>query len=230
MSLDLPLNRGSNSWIFPYIKIVFRRDLHPGERTLHRHPGLILNPFQVCGAHERAALGRVALLASLPIQALNHVKLSVYVLLGLFGHDESSVLLLHELVGGHHDLGVVLADHKLLLALRQQRHLLQLMQQIQILRRVLSALVDPGQHLLDLVLLIHFHELGALAREIMTVDLCTVEDRRIALRLFLVVASYLIDHVVEVEVAHVLLEVLDSLRRPPLEHLLSVDVNQGAVS
>ena len=163
LSLDLPLNRGSNSWIFPYIKIVFRRRLQPGERSLHRHLRLILNPFQVRGAHEGAALGRVALLASLSIQALNHVMLRVDVLLGLLGHDETRMLLLHELVGGHHDLGVVLADHKLLLPLRQQRHLLQLVQQIQILRRVLAALVNPRQHLLNLVLLVHFHELGALA-------------------------------------------------------------------
>ena len=64
----------------------------------------------------------------------------------------------------------------------------------------------------------------------MTVDLRSVQDRCVTLRLLFVVASYLVDHEVEVKVAHVLLEVLDAFRGPPFEHLLSIYVNQGAVS
>lgn len=45
----------------------------------------------------------------------------------------------------------------------------------------------------------------------MTVDLRSVQDRCVSLRLLFVIASYLVDHEVEVEVAHVLLEVFDAL-------------------
>mmetsp|Transcript_24946 Transcript_24946/g.33410 ORF Transcript_24946/g.33410 Transcript_24946/m.33410 type:complete len:307 (-) Transcript_24946:976-1896(-) len=164
------------------------------------------------------------------VESADDLRLLLVLLLGLFGHDEARVLLFHKFVARHQRLRVVFVDYELFLARLQQSHFLQLVEQVQILRRILTALVDPGEQLLDLLLRVHLHELAAGAREVVAIQRRAVKDRLVSLCLLFVVPSDFVDDVVEVENAHLLSEVLHALRRPPFHHLLSANVDERAVS
>ena len=71
------------------------------------------------------------------------------------------MLLVNEFICGHLVLGIVLLDLKLVFFLRQKLNFFELVKQSQTLGVVLARLVDPGEHFLDLALVIILHELGS---------------------------------------------------------------------
>ena len=76
------------------------------------------------------------------------------------------------------------------------------MEQILVLSIVLSGLVDPRQHLVDLALVVVLHELATIARKVVSVDRRGIEDGDVTLGSLDVVPVDLAHKVVEVQAAH----------------------------
>ena len=72
------------------------------------------------------------------------------------------------------------------------------MKQVQVLSCVLSGFVDPGQHLIDLSLVIILHELAASTREVMAVEPRGIKHGSVSLSLLFVETADLIDDVIKV--------------------------------
>lgn len=93
----------------------------------------------------------------------------------------------------------------------------------------MARFVDPREKLVYLLLVVVLHELGSRPGEVVTVHVRSIQHSRVALGFLLVEALDFVDDVVQIQDAHVFLELVEVALRPSLEDVGSSDVNDRAV-
>ena len=102
------------------------------------------------------------------------------------------------------------------------------MDQVLVLGIVIACFVDPGEHSVDLGLVVTGKEGSPMACQIVAVNVSGVKNCIVSLLFLLLVAANLIQDVVEVEIPHILPELV-YMRVTPFSDIVRVHVDQGDV-